>query len=106
LRGTSIGCVEKIAIGPHSLLDGAHIIDADLHPKDPTARLENHSVGPSDPITIGFGSYIGPHTVLMKGASIGDHVRVMAGSCLGKKSVGNQSTVRGSPASIHTPRPS
>ena len=100
LRGTSIGCADEITIGPRCLLDDAHIIDADLHPKDPKARLEDISIGVSEPITIGFGTYVGPQAVIMKGATIGDHGTILAGTTLGKRTVGPRGTVRGCPATV------
>jgi len=100
LRGTSIGCVQKITIGSHCLLDGAHLIDADLHPTDPRARYDSHSPGTGDPIVIGYGVYVGPHTILMKGVTLGDHVQVMVGSSLGKKYIGDQAIIRGCPATF------
>ena len=103
LRGTSIGCADEINIGPRCLLDDAHLIDADLHPKDPKARQEAPSIGLSEPITIGFGTYVGPQAVIMKGATIGDGGTIMAGSTLGKRTVGDGGYVRGCPATFLRP---
>lgn len=99
MRGTFIGCKQQIQIGPQALLEEANIIDADFHAIEPEDR-QSGGMGPSDPVAIGSGVYIGHGCVVMKGVTLGAGVVVLPGTCLGKKTIRNGAVVRGCPATI------
>lgn len=101
MRRTFIGCKQQIQIGPMALLEEANIIDADFHAVVPEDRRSG-SMGPSDPVAIGTGVYIGHGCVVMKGVTLGSGVLMLPGTCLGKKTIRNDAVVRGCPATIQS----
>jgi acetyltransferase-like isoleucine patch superfamily enzyme len=76
---SSITIEEQVYIG-----GGCCIYDNDFHSVDFDARVNNPTVIPSSPIHIGRGAFIGGHSIILKGVTIGEYAVIAAGSVVTK----------------------
>jgi maltose O-acetyltransferase len=93
--GTSIAAMERVTIGANCQI-GTHvmIMDNDFHRLEPDRRLERP---PSRPITIGDNVWIGGHSIVLPGVTIGRDSVVGAGSVV-TRDVPPRTVVAGNPA--------
>ncbi len=63
---------------------GCCIYDNDFHSVDFDTRINNPTVIPSSPIHIGYGAFIGGHSIVLKGVTIGKYAVIAAGSVVTK----------------------
>jgi len=100
--GAEIIVGNSIKIGHHVLIaNQVSLVGYDGHPLDPYARARNESPGPQGvgPITIGDHAWIGSHSIIMKGVTIGRGAVVAMGSVV-KFNVPDLTVVAGNPAKI------
>ena len=101
ISGSTIYAWDRIEIGDDSLI-GANckILDNDLHPIDPQARLAgNLDEVKTAPVLIGKNCFIGCNCLILKGVTIGDNCVIGAGSVV-TKSIPANSTAAGNPAKV------
>ncbi len=115
---TRIICSDHITIGNDVLISwGCNIVDSNMHSLNSKERLkdtqnarqeiENHTIGQnvdysaiqSAPITIKDKAWIGFHSIILKGVTIGEGAIVGAGSVV-TKDVPDYAVVGGNPAKI------
>lgn len=88
----------RVAIGDEVFIGGGvKIYDNDFHSTDPDKRLNNPEIIPSAPIEIKSRAFIGGHSIILKGVTIGENAVIGAGSVV-TKSVGNNEIWAGVPA--------
>lgn len=82
LSNSTIVCLQAVTIGDHSLIGGdTRIYDTDFHSLDPEMRARPGNPGArTAPVTIAARSFIGGHSTLLKGSTIGESAVVGAGS--------------------------
>lgn len=61
------------------VLGGTKIYDTDFHSTNPHKRLHGNTDVPSKPIHIGERVFIGGHSIILKGVTIGDEAVI--GAC-------------------------
>ena len=76
---SSITIEDQVYIG-----GGCCIYDNDFHSVDFNTRVNNPTVIPSSPIHIGRGTFIGGHSIILKGVTIGEYAVIAAGSVVTK----------------------
>lgn len=108
---TLISCAERVEIGDETLIGhGAQIFDNNSHPVDADMRALDYAIlrglrrgtrAPivRAPITIGPRVWIGLHSIILRGVTIGEGAIVAAGSVV-TKSVPPYTLVAGNPAQI------
>jgi acetyltransferase-like isoleucine patch superfamily enzyme len=75
----------RIEIGEHTCIGGGvKIYDTDFHSNQADERLESNKNVPCKPIYIGKRTFIGGHSIILKGVSIGDEAVIGAGSVVTK----------------------
>lgn len=94
--GTVVSAVKKIKIGKNVGI-GPYCAVYDNNHKMPKSASEDNLV--SKEITVGDGSWIGTHSVILMGSNIGKNVTVAAGSIVNGK-IPDNSVVLGNPARI------
>lgn len=94
--GTVISAVKSVKIGKNAGI-GPYCAIYDNNHKMPKSENEENLV--SDPVHIGEGSWIGTHSIILKGVKIGKNVTVAAGSVVGNN-VSDNSVVMGNPARV------
>lgn len=72
---TSITIEDNVYIG-----GGCCIYDNDFHSVDFDIRVNQPTVIPSSPVHIGRGAFIGGHSIILKGVTIGEYAVIGAGS--------------------------
>ena len=70
---------EQVYIG-----GGCCLYDNDFHSVDFNERINNPTVIPSSPIHICRGAFIGGHSIILKGVTIGEYAVIAAGSVVTK----------------------
>ena len=84
LSGTAIVCHDRVSIGDHTLIGmNCVIYDTDFHNLDYRERAvihEDYSTAATRPVAIGNNVFIGAHSTILKGVSIGDRAIIAAGS--------------------------
>jgi galactoside O-acetyltransferase len=117
-EGTTFYCTDNITIGNDVMFSwGCTIVDSNMHSTDSRERLkdtatarekiENHTMGQDmnwsvikcAPIVIKDKAWIGFHSIIMKGVTIGEGAIVGAGSVV-VKDVPDYAVVGGNPAQI------
>lgn len=84
LSNCAIFAREDIRIGKNVLIGaGVKIYDNDFHPVNYSARMENNEPV-SRPVLIKDGAFIGGHTIILKGVTIGEKSVIGAGSVVTK----------------------
>jgi acetyltransferase-like isoleucine patch superfamily enzyme len=113
LNGALIMAEERIEIGSHCLVSwNVGIADSDFHPLAPAQRLiDAKALAPfykdrpprpkleTRPVFIGDNVWIGMHSLILKGVTIGENSVVAAGAIV-TKSVPANCVVAGNPATI------
>ena len=94
--GGVISSVKQIKVGRNVGI-GPYCAVYDNNHKMPKTRGEENLV--ADPIVVGEGSWIGAHSVILKGVKIGKNVTVGAGSVV-NNNVPDNAIVLGNPARI------
>jgi len=88
LSGTAIVCHENISIGDHTLIGmNCVIYDTDFHDLNYRKRAmipEDYSGVAKRPVSIGSFVFIGGHSTILKGVTIGDRAIIGAGSVVTK----------------------
>lgn len=81
MSGGVLCATEHITIGCHVMI-GANctIVDSDFHPLQPELRRQVPLSGPAAPVQIGDDVFVGMHTLILKGVTIGAGAVVGAGS--------------------------
>lgn len=113
LNGALIMAEERIEIGSHCLVSwNVGIADSDFHPLAPAQRLiDAKALAPfyqgrpprpkleTRPVIIGDNVWIGMHSLILKGVTIGENSVVAAGAIV-TKSVPSNCIVAGNPAAV------
>jgi acetyltransferase-like isoleucine patch superfamily enzyme len=113
LNGALIMAEERIEIGSHCLVSwNVGIADSDFHPLAPAQRLiDAKALAPfyqdrpprpkleTRPVSIGDNVWIGMHSLILKGVTIGENSVVAAGAIV-TKSVPSNCVVAGNPAAV------
>ncbi len=106
---TIVSCADKIEIGDYVLIaHGVEIYDNDSHPVDPAERRCDIDIViggekgrrpniPARPVRIGDNVWIGSHSKIMKGVTVGNDAVVAAGSVV-TRDVPAGAIVGGNPA--------
>lgn len=85
ISGTTICANQSVTIGRNTLLGGGcDIYDTDFHELNPAERLARSGRVKSAPVYIGENVFIGAHSVILKGVTIGDCSIVGAGSVVAR----------------------
>lgn len=98
----SFSVAKKIEVGSHCLISSnVSIMDNDGHPADPEARLRGEPVSPEKikPVVIKDNVWIGMHSLIMKGVTIGEGSIVGASSVV-LEDVPPNTLVTGNPAKM------
>ena len=100
MSGVTICAQTRITIGDRVMVGaGATLVDTDFHPLSATRRFEAPTDGRSAAIEIGADCFIGMHSIILKGARIGDGAAIGAGSVVtGRVDAGT--VVAGNPARV------
>jgi acetyltransferase-like isoleucine patch superfamily enzyme len=89
--GVSIYCANEITIGKFLFCGGnVSIWDTDFHPIDPMQRRAGSAGTNTSPIEIGDDVFIGAHSLILKGVSIGNNSVIGAGSVVTKNIPANE----------------
>ncbi len=113
LNGALIMAEERIEIGSHCLISwNVGIADSDFHPLDPAQRrIDAEALAPywkdrparpqlrTRPVIIADNVWIGMHSIILKGVTIGENSVVAAGSVVTKPVPANV-VVAGNPAVV------
>lgn len=99
---STLSCADKITIGNRVLIaQFASIYDNNNHPIDPAARAKNMPINEEDiaPVVIEDDVWIGAHSVILKGVTVGKGAVVAMGSIV-SKDVPPMTVVAGNPARV------
>jgi acetyltransferase-like isoleucine patch superfamily enzyme len=84
LNGTQFGCINRIVVGPRSILAAASIMDTNFH----SVEVERHDTSAyvkTAPVRIGANVWIGTRAGILPGTTIGDNSVVGFGAvCSGE----------------------
>jgi len=102
ISSSVISCWERVELGPDSLVGaGTVITDSDAHIACSQCRIDGPVQAPAtSPVDIGSGSFLGAHSAILKGASIGVGCVVGFGSVVTSGSYPDGSLLVGVPAII------
>lgn len=107
LSNSTIVCLRAVSIGDGVLLGGGSgVYDTDFHSLDPDQRARPGNPGArSAPITISRRAFVGGHSILLKGATVGEGAVIGAGSVV-RAHVPPRQVWAGNPARFfsHLPR--
>jgi acetyltransferase-like isoleucine patch superfamily enzyme len=100
MTGGAIVCEEAISIGDRVIL-GANcvVIDTDFHPLDAQRRRAAPLAGATAPVFIGDDVFVGMHSLVLKGVTIGQGSVIGAGSVV-TRDVPAHSLAAGNPARV------
>jgi acetyltransferase-like isoleucine patch superfamily enzyme len=85
ISGTTIVCREEVTIGKDTYIGGGcRIYDTDFHSLDANERLRGDDQAINRPVRIGAECFLGGHSLILKGVTIGDQSVVGAGSVVTK----------------------
>lgn len=85
ISNSTIIAQTSVDIGEGTLIGAScNIWDTDFHSLDPAIRGTAADIGDSRPVSIGKNAFIGGHSILLKGVTIGDRVIVRAGSVVSR----------------------
>jgi acetyltransferase-like isoleucine patch superfamily enzyme/acyl carrier protein len=101
-HGCSLTVGREVSIGDHCLIaSGVHIFDAPGHPTDPVLRKLGMPASPEDvrPIKIEDNVWVGSHSIVFPGVTIGEGSVVAAGSVV-TSDVPPYMIVAGNPARV------
>jgi acetyltransferase-like isoleucine patch superfamily enzyme len=90
---TAIICHDRISIGNSVLIGGGVVIyDTDFHSLIRSERMMNDikEMVKTSPVTIADGVFIGAHSIILKGVSIGENSIIGAGSVVTRSVPSNQ----------------
>lgn len=106
LSNSTIVCLRSVTVGDEVFLGGdSKIYDTDFHSLDPAERGEPGNRGArSAPVVIHRRAFVGGHSILLKGASIGEAAVVGAGSVV-RSAVPARQVWAGNPARFLAPLP-
>ena len=80
ISNSTLFACESITLGEHVFLGGSvKIYDSDFHDLNYTQRV-NGGAGVSKPVMVKDGAFIGAHTLILKGVTIGEKSIIGAGS--------------------------
>ena len=99
ISNSTLYCSKEITIEDDvSIGGGCKIYDTDFHPIDPEMRiLDNHDAIKRKSVLIKKGAFIGGHTIILKGVTIGINSVIGAGSVV-SKSIPDSEIWAGNPA--------
>jgi len=98
ISNTTIVCMNSIEIEDHAYIGGGcQIYDTDFHSLDHKLRGSKEDCPSNLPILLGENCFIGGHSIVLKGVSIGDGSVVGAGSVV-TKSIPKNELWAGNPA--------
>jgi len=99
ISNSALVCHKSITIGDNVLIGGSvKIYDTDFHSLDYSLRgKKGMDKGNSKPVTIKNDAFIGAHSIILKGVTIGERSVIGAGSVV-TKDVGNDEIWAGNPA--------
>jgi acetyltransferase-like isoleucine patch superfamily enzyme len=98
LTGATLVAAERIEIGDRVAVGAnATIVDTDFHPLDPAARQQRFLAGKHAPVIIEDEVFIGMHSLILKGVTIGRGSVVGAGSVV-TGDIASGTIVAGNPA--------
>lgn len=82
ISNSSIVAYDEVRIGDNVLLGGGvKIYDCDFHSKDFELRTSNNDLCPPHaPVSIKNGAFVGGHSIILKGVTIGEKSIIGAGS--------------------------
>jgi acetyltransferase-like isoleucine patch superfamily enzyme len=81
LSSSTIVCLAGITLHEGTFIGGGcDIYDTDFHQLDPHDRLANRGPVGSAPISIGPRAFVGAHSIVLKGVTIGEGAIIAAGS--------------------------
>lgn len=81
MSNATIVCFQSIAVGREAFIGGGcRIYDTNFHPLDAAARVNRVDGVHCSPIVIGARAFIGGHSLVLKGTTIGEEAIVGAGS--------------------------
>lgn len=80
ISNCAIFASERVTIGKHVMIGaGVKIYDTDFHPVDFAERMENKPAKKAA-VTIADGAFIGAHSIILKGVTVGKKSVIGAGS--------------------------
>ena len=98
MSNTAIVSDTLVSIGEYTNIGaGTCIYDTDFHSLNPQERLNGDNRVKTSPVIIGKRVFIGGHTIILKGVSIGDEAVIGAGSVV-TKNVPSREIWAGNPA--------
>jgi acetyltransferase-like isoleucine patch superfamily enzyme len=98
LSGALIYSKQRVTIGSDTLIGmNAMIMDTDVHPLDPDARLRDRNNGQTQEVKIGKNVFIGANSIVLQGVEIGDGAVIAAGAVVAT-SIPPYSLAMGNPA--------
>ena len=81
----------SITLGNNVYLGGnVKIYDTDFHPLDFKQRIYTNNPGKALPITLSDNVFVGAHTIILKGVTIGQNSIIWAGSVVTKSIPANE----------------
>lgn len=85
ISNMTICCVNRVTINAGTFIGGGcRIYDTDFHQIDADDRLANRGAIGNAPIEIGPKAFIGAHSIILKGVTIGEGAVIGAGSVVTK----------------------
>lgn len=98
ISNSTLFAAEHIEIGAHTCIGGGvKIYDTDFHSIIPEYRLNGNTNVKTAPIHIGKKCFIGGHSIILKGITIGDEAVVGAGSVV-TRNIPSREVWAGNPA--------